>query len=52
MDVEPLARGLVAFHDVLMASVLLGTDATETKKAWNEIIRALVDGITRRPEVP
>lgn len=47
-DIEPLARGLVALHDGLMAGMLLGTDAAETKKAWNEIIRALVDGITRR----
>ncbi len=50
-DTELLARGLIALHDGLMASMLLGTDAAETKKAWNEIIRALVDGIKRRHDV-
>jgi AcrR family transcriptional regulator len=44
-DAALLARGLVALHDGLMASIVLGKDASEAKKAWNETIEILMRGM-------
>jgi AcrR family transcriptional regulator len=47
-DATSLALGLVATHDGLMASIVLGKDASEAKKAWNETISIIIRGMQQQ----